>query len=167
MKPKILIAVDGSTSSMKAVRYVGNIVSGCQGAVITLFHILPLPPALLEHGGAENPDDERRIEESLQGEVKSWAEKRSKSVEEEIFAPARQILKEKGFPEDAIMVKAKTEVDKPMDEAYAIIQEAKEGGYDTVVLGRRGRSKFKDFVFGSVTTKVIHAIKDCAIWIIE
>jgi nucleotide-binding universal stress UspA family protein len=47
------------------------------------------------------------------------------------------------------------------------MNEVKEGGYDTLVLGRRGRSMLKEFMFGGVTSKVIHHIKDCAIWIIE
>jgi Universal stress protein family. len=41
-----------------------------------------------------------------------------------------------------------------------------EGGFGTVVIGRRGVSKAEEFLFGSVSTKVMHLAKDCAVWVV-
>jgi nucleotide-binding universal stress UspA family protein len=43
----------------------------------------------------------------------------------------------------------------------------KNGGYKTVVMGRRGRSALKEFLLGSVSSKVVHHVEDCAVWIVE
>ncbi len=44
---KILVAMDGSEGSMKAVEYVGSQFSGLTDLHITLLHVLPYPPAPL------------------------------------------------------------------------------------------------------------------------
>jgi len=49
-KPKVLLAIDGSETSKKAVEYVGEILRGCQGCQITLYHVVEIPPMHLEHG---------------------------------------------------------------------------------------------------------------------
>ena len=47
-----------------------------------------------------------------------------------------------------------------------ILQEAKEGGYGTIVMGRRGLSKVHEFLLGRVTTKVLQRAEKFAVWIV-
>mgnify|MGYP000265222560 CR=1 FL=1 len=49
MPQKILVAIDGSESSMKAVRYVGETTLGCKDTKITLFSVLPEMPKELDN----------------------------------------------------------------------------------------------------------------------
>jgi len=42
----------------------------------------------------------------------------------------------------------------------------KEGGFGTVALGRRGVSKAEEFLFGSVSSKIIHSVKGCTVWVV-
>src|SRR5438093_9703499 len=57
----ILIAVDDSEASYRAVTYVGSIIGGCEGFRVCLLHALsPLPRELLEFGGSEDPQQEER-----------------------------------------------------------------------------------------------------------
>ncbi len=52
-----------------------------------------------------------------------------------------------------------TEVDKKLksgDPAKTIIQEAANGDYDLIVLGKKGHSAIRRFLLGSVSDHVIH-----------
>jgi nucleotide-binding universal stress UspA family protein len=168
MSEKILIAVDGSETSLQAVRYVGDILRDSGGIEVTLLHVLEIPPELLEHGGAENSRKEHRLEERLASQREEWKQSSQKRMEDEFFGPARKILKQKGIQEQDVQIRMKLTTDMPHpDVAMAIIQEIARGGYGTIVLGRRGKSMLRDFVFGSVAFKVIHHVKNCAIWIVE
>lgn len=161
MSPKILLAVDGSDTSNRAVEYVGDMISGCKGIDLTIYHVLQMPPMLLESGGTEES------REQLLEETEKWEHEKRVQVEREIFAPARRVLKNKGVREGFTTVRTKLAEDAHPDVALDIIEEAKRGGYDTVVLGKRGISMLRDFMFGSVACKVIHHIEGCTIWIVE
>ncbi|MBX3334092.1 MAG: STAS/SEC14 domain-containing protein [Nitrospira sp.] len=53
---KFLIAVDESAASLKAVSYVSQILRGRTDVHVRLLRVLPpIPPGLLEFGGAEHP----------------------------------------------------------------------------------------------------------------
>ncbi len=88
-------------------------------------------------------------------------------TEMEIFAPAKQILEERGIQGTLSTIETKVATHSHPDVALAIIEEAKVGGYGTIVLGKRGRSMIKEFLLGGVTCKVIHHIKGCTIWVVE
>jgi nucleotide-binding universal stress UspA family protein len=47
-----------------------------------------------------------------------------------------------------------------------ILKEAKDGGYGTIVMGRRGLSKVHEFLMGRVTNKVLHRAEGFAVWIV-
>jgi nucleotide-binding universal stress UspA family protein len=161
MTPKMLLAIDGSETSTRAVAYVGHMISACEGIDLTIYHVLEVPPMLLESGGTEASRGQ------LIGEREDWHDRERTRIEQAIFAPARQILKEKGVQEPTVRIETKLAEGAGPDVALAIIGEAKAGGYDTVVLGKRGISMVREFMFGSVASKVVHHIEGCTIWIVE
>ncbi len=62
----LLLVIDESPASVRAVEYTGNLLRRRQGFRIHLLHPLPpLPPELLEFGGAENPRKEQALENEL------------------------------------------------------------------------------------------------------
>lgn len=64
---RILIAVDGSEHSARALYYVGTLLRETRDVQVTLFHVLkPMPRDLLEHGGSEDPAEEVRLAKKLQ-----------------------------------------------------------------------------------------------------
>src|ERR1041385_8216873 len=70
---RILIAVDGSEHSARALHYVGTLLRDTRDVQITLFHVLkPMPRALLEHGGSEDPAEEIRLAKKLQEDQENW-----------------------------------------------------------------------------------------------
>jgi nucleotide-binding universal stress UspA family protein len=167
MKPRVLVAVDGSEMSKRAVRHVGNIICRCKEFEVTLYHVISVPPALLEQGGAENPDEERKLEEELRDAKQRWIMETSERINREIFSPAEEILGKTGEVEDVSVVKTKIEYDPHSDVAGTIVSETKNGGYDVVVLGRRGESTLKEFMMGSVVHKVVHQAEGCAVWVVQ
>jgi nucleotide-binding universal stress UspA family protein len=162
VKNKILVAVDGSETSTKGVEYVGDIFGECEKEVdITLYHVLEVPPMFLEHGGTVESAKE------MQEQVEAWQGRETDRVEKEIFDPAMRILKEKSNGKEGMRIQAKLADVAYPEVALVIIEEVKEGGYDTLVLGRRGLSMLKEFIFGSLTYKLVHHIHGCTIWIVE
>lgn len=167
MKQRILLALDGSENSTRAVEYLGDMIHGCTGLHITLFHVTTMPPELAEHRGAERPEMDAQLAEELQERQRKWQEEIQETTEREIFLPAQRILEEKDIPGTLSTIETKVHTHAQPDVALAIIQEAKAGGYGTIVLGKRGRSMMKEFLLGGVTCKVIHHIQQCTIWVVE
>ena len=48
-----------------------------------------------------------------------------------------------------------------------ILEVQQEGGYGTLVVGRRGITKGEEFLFGSVSSKLVHNARDCAVWVVQ
>jgi nucleotide-binding universal stress UspA family protein len=75
---------------------------------------------------------------------------------------AKNRLLQSGFAEKNIKIKIDR---RSSDIARDIINEA-EDGYDIIVMGRRGRSALKEFILGSISQKVLHAVKDKSVLIV-
>jgi nucleotide-binding universal stress UspA family protein len=158
MGTKILLALDGSEPSMRAARYVADLLGSRSDALVTLFHvILPIPPSLLE--GSVNYETELKRQRAI------WV-KDAKTAESKLFAPAREIFQQAGFTQNQVKAKCRTSVNQP-DVAHEILLECQKGDYDTVVMGKRGKSRVQTFLTGSVTEKVFRHAKVNAIWVIE
>ncbi|MBU4262281.1 MAG: universal stress protein, partial [Proteobacteria bacterium] len=48
-----------------------------------------------------------------------------------------------------------------------ILQVQKDGGFGTVVLGKRGISKAEEFLFGSVSNAVIRESHEFTVWVVS
>jgi nucleotide-binding universal stress UspA family protein len=164
---KLLVALDGSESSNRAVEHAARVVAAGGSVSVTLFHTCPYPPARLETGGAENPGRERAIEEAQRERRREWEQESGERVEEQLFAPARRVLIEAGLPEGAIGIRSRFDVDAQPDVARAIVSEAADVGADAVVMGRHGHSRLKRLLLGSVSSQVVEQLEDRAVWIVE
>jgi nucleotide-binding universal stress UspA family protein len=51
--------------------------------------------------------------------------------------------------------------------ARSIVSEAQQNEYGTIVMGRRGHSRVRDFFIGRVTNKVIHLARERTVWVIR
>lgn len=51
--------------------------------------------------------------------------------------------------------------------AKAIADEARQYGFGAIVMGRKGRSRVREFFIGRVTNKVIHIARDRSVWVIR
>lgn len=160
---RILLAVDESENSERAVRYVGSLLRRTPEVTIVIFHVLkPMPRKLMEHGGSENPASEGRLSTQLHDEQEAWYQK-EREAECPILIAARETLEKSGF--DAVRVSLKFGHEE--DVARTILEEAQSGQYGTIVVGRHGASKMKRIFGGGVTDELLRNAKGFAIWVVE
>jgi len=69
-----------------------------------------------------------------------------------------------GLKPEQITTKLLTDVDNPAD---AIVQEAGQGNYGTIAVGRRGLSKVEGFFTGSISKRILHLAKETAVWVVS
>jgi nucleotide-binding universal stress UspA family protein len=77
---------------------------------------------------------------------------------------AKRKLVSAGIASSKISVKILTE---KSSRAGSIITEAKEGGFGTIVIGRRGLSSVEEFFIGRVSRKILHMAKKMAVWVVN
>jgi nucleotide-binding universal stress UspA family protein len=160
---RILLAVDESENSLRAVRYVGSLLHGTPEVTITLFHVLkPMPRELLEHGGSENPVTEGRLSTQLHEDQEAWYKKEGEA-ECPVLITARETLEKSGF--DTARVSMQFGHDEEV--ARNILEEAQDGRYETIVVGRHGVSRMKRIFGGGVTDELLRNAKGFAIWVVE
>jgi len=162
----ILIAVDDSEASYRAVAYVGNILSGCEGFRVCLLHALPpLPRELLEFGGSEDPQQEERQVPSIKTEQTRWIEAVAQAAEP-VFTRAKHILHEARVPEDAVETQIVDTVNT-QDIVLNILETAHARHCGTVVVGRKSYHGLKALLTSHVSDALISQGEDLAVWVVE
>ena len=160
---RILVAVDESNNSSRAVKYVGSLLHNTPDIAVTLFHVSkPMPRELLEHGGSENPNAEAQLSQRLRKEQEAWVRKERDS-ESPVLSKASEMLTQCGVDRSRVELKTGHED----DIARNILEEARSGGHETIVVGRHGMSGIKRFFGGSVTDQLLREAKGFAIWVVE
>lgn len=145
----ILLAIDESESSLRAVEYVGRVAGAYPDFRVTIMHVIAEP---LE----DYFEDEIKREEYL-------ADRKTQAAR--LLKRAKDRLIDFGFAPDRVCVKSPTKTCESM--AACIIDEQKKGNFGTLVVGRRGISKSEEFLFGSVSNKIIHYARHCTVWVVE
>lgn len=146
---KILISIDESETSQRALRYVGRLISTIPGFDVTVLHIIEDPPEDFF------PNEKAR---------KEYFDKKN-SIAKDLLGNAQETLLSKGIPLDSI--RTKSEIRAYGSLAHSILEEQKRGGYGTLVVGRRDRSKKEEILLGSVSRRIIQTAKNCTIWVVE
>jgi nucleotide-binding universal stress UspA family protein len=157
---KILVAVDGSEGAMLAVDYVANVVGSIHHFDITLFHVVRGFDFF--HQMAGRPPDaapDKVLKEKFDKEL----EQAGREIEP-VFEEATKRLLKAGAAPASVTEKV---VKGPNTRSSAIADEAEQGGYDTIVVGRRGLSKVQEFFMGRVSSKVIQLAKDKTVWVVS
>jgi nucleotide-binding universal stress UspA family protein len=106
----ILIAVDDSDNSRRAVSYVAQLLGGIGGFKVAIVHVIP-------------------------------------EAEEDYFAT--------------------TALRYCPSMAECILAERDDTEYHTLVVGRQGISRSEEFLFGSVSSKIVNHAKNCTVWVVE
>lgn len=137
MVKKVLLATDGSDSSVHAARVLGDLIAGKPEVQVTVLHVAHVPRAYYvmdENGNTVTP------EVPMDVMIRRSAEP--------IF---KRTLSALGLPEAQVVTEV--QVGEPAEE---IVDLARLEGYDLVVLGNRGLGQVKELLLGSVSHRVLH-----------
>jgi nucleotide-binding universal stress UspA family protein len=163
---KILVAVDDSEASTRAVRYVGSIVGRKRGFVARLLHVLnPLPPELREFRGAENGNEEVKLEGELI-EKQEPLIARSESEAWPALERAKSILKKAGMPAEAIETEFWESVSRG-DLANDILEVGRLNDCGTIVVGRESFSWLREMFHHHVADELVRKGQGFTLWVVE
>jgi nucleotide-binding universal stress UspA family protein len=163
---RLLIAVDDSGASERAVHYVGEVLEGMPDCAVFLLHMLgPLPPELRESRGAETREAEERVEDAL---VRKQNQQLSKTAAEvrPVLEKARAVLARAGVPCEAIERDCPELINRE-DLVNDILREARNRDCATVVIGRESFSGLKEIFVGHVADELIREGQGLAFWVVE
>jgi len=145
---KILLAADGSESSIRAVDHLSFIVGHNPDVRITLFHVVPDSISMGSY--------------AVDGFLEEFLVEKDRQKIKDFHDRVRGMFKEAGIPEDRIEIK---EVQRSGNAGKAILEEAETGDYGTVVVGRRGDNR--SFFMGSVSKYVLNRTEGRALWVVS
>jgi nucleotide-binding universal stress UspA family protein len=148
---RILTAVDGSENSLKAIDHLAFMLSGSPRAEVAFLHVTPRLRDFCEIDLSLEHD--ARLETLVaEGDARCM---------DRFFAAALKKLAAAGIPRERLDVRTVAAV---RNVGKAILAAAREGGFGTVVLGRRGINR--SFFSGSVSNHVAQKLSKAAAWII-
>ena len=156
MAQKILVPIDDSSNALRVAEFIAGVFNPDND--IILFSILPDTAALCDMNSPE-------LTPYFMSQQSMFCqlEDRKKQLIDEAMVRAKDVLIASGFSDDRISLKIQK---KKNGVARDIVDEAKKG-YQIIVMGRRGLSGVQEFLMGSVSQKVIHAVKDVSIVIVN
>lgn len=147
---KIMVAIDGSESALKAVDHVAFMIGGNADVKVTLLHVTP---KLRDYCTIEFDEEGDMIEDVItQGD---------KKCVDSFYIHAKQKFTEAGLSDSQINIK---EVESTLKIGKTIVEEAKKGEFGTLVVGRRGVNN--SFFMGSASRNVLTNAADCAVWLV-
>ena len=162
---RIMIAVDETEASLKAVQYVARMMAGRKDVHVRLFHVLPpLPPDLLEHGGSELPEQEQLLSDQLRMAQHKWTAQARQSAQRSLDS-ALVVLVEHGIPSQNLSTAFSTSVN-PTDISAEILRAAGEWDCATVVTGRHDLPWMQEILHRHVGDQVVQSGKDTAVTVV-
>ncbi len=146
---RILMGFDGSQDAMQAVDFVGSVLGNFDYEV-ELLHVIREGELRLPETASIRPS-------------KEFTTAAKKEMTSSFYLATKKLINS-GFKSKSISTKM---IIGKSSRAKAIADEARQYDFGTIVMGRKGRSRVREFFIGRVTNKVIHMARDRSIWIIR
>jgi nucleotide-binding universal stress UspA family protein len=147
---KVVLAIDGSESALRAVDHIGLMIGDNSNVKVTLLHVTP---RLRDYCTIEFDEEGKVVEDLItQGD---------RQCVESFYLHAQQRFKEAGIKEGQLDIR---EVKSMVNVGRTIVDEVEKGGYGTLVLGSRGVSE--SFFLGGVSRYCFNKTSNCAVWIV-
>jgi nucleotide-binding universal stress UspA family protein len=148
---RVMAAVDGSESALRAVDHLAFMLSGNPEVRVCFFHVTPRLRDYCEVDFDQEPGSS--LETLIaQGNRRCMAD---------FFAAARVKLRDAGFREDQVETQTAATL---VSVGEAILEAARGGGFGTIVMGRRGLNR--SFFGGKVSYHVSQKLSDAALWLV-
>lgn len=146
----LLVAVDESANSKRAVMFLADFFADSRNIFITLLSIIPEPSEDFFPAEAER---------------RAWLTEKEAGMQKHL-AGYKEILLGADFPEARIETRLSIRPGT-ISIGDAILEEQEKLRCCIVVVGRRGISQSEEFVFGSTSSKILHHAKHCAVLVVE
>ncbi|MFO7885040.1 MAG: universal stress protein [Desulfobacteraceae bacterium] len=151
---KLLAACDGSDLALDAVRYIGATFPPDRTEVVLFYVDTKIPRSFWNM--------ERQMDFKFQPcNIRASMANQLNAIND-FMDKARQILFKAGFSENSVTKKIHA---KRQGIVRDIIDESLQG-YDALILGRKGRSRVKDILFGSVPERLLGKIRNIPLIIV-
>ncbi|CAB1084208.1 hypothetical protein JY97_15575 [Alkalispirochaeta odontotermitis] len=145
----ILIAVDESENARRAVSYVGQFLAAIKGFKVLILHVI------------RQPEEDYF---AVSSEKDQWLSQYKLKVDA-MLKDYRQLLIRAGFAPEDVSIRSTLRYCPSL--AQCILAERDKTGYSTIVVGRQGISRSEEFLFGSVSSKIVNHARDCTVWVVE
>lgn len=155
LERKILVAVDGSYCSINILNYLKTMFAGEENIS---FHLMCV------FSGGSLPVGSDWMEEEDKIMLLSTAARQKMLLAKKHINEERNLLTRHGFLENQVVGEVKFST---VGVATDLVQEARKGKYDALVIGRRGFGKIQEIFMGSVTKSVLEKCYDIPIWVVD
>ena len=142
MLSKILVPIDGSANSFRALEQAIFLAAKIQEAQITVLYIIEDLPSLYIYSP--------KTIEKLHSDYKSESAK--------ILERCKEMANQSGININTVLEEG--------DPASKIIGYSEMKQFDLIMMGSRGMGKFKEWIIGSVSNKVLHHSK-CSVMLVR
>ena len=152
---KVLIALDADEAALEVTRFAGRMLQGLKGVEILLFHFCGPYCEILD---AQDSDDAR--------EVREYFVTRERGKISQIFTQAKKILSDSGLGDPPVQTRFETDTSLTEKKASKQILAAAQGKFGTLILGRKGITRAREFRLGSVCLRTVAEAENCAVWVV-
>lgn len=146
---KIMIAVDESDNARRAVAYVGKLVGSIKGFNILILHVIREPEEDFFPTSAERD---------------KWLDA-YKLKTDAMLKDYRELLVDAGVAPADVSVRSILRLCPSLAEC--ILMERQQTQCHTIVVGRQGLSRSEEFLFGSVSSRIVNHARNCTVWVVE
>lgn len=159
---RILVAVDDSDASAKAVSYLGHVLAGADDCRIRLFHVVePIgPPWISVHGdqttelpAAADDPEARLIQE---------AKERSGPLFERMVEALTDAGVDRDCLESSWFIASRED-----SLAHEVLQLAREQDYSTVVVGRTALPWYRELFRQHLGERLVKKAEGLSVWVVE
>jgi nucleotide-binding universal stress UspA family protein len=155
---KLLVVVDESPATRKALQYVAQMAAGRPNVRVSLGHALPSPPPeLVEFRGPEKG--------RLRAYKSRWISADAKT-EQRALDRANAVLRQGGIARAAVEAHFCYLVDGSR-ATQEILKLAQMRKCDTVVIGRKSLSWLGELIHGDPAEELVRQGKGFTIWVVE
>jgi len=144
---RYLLAVDGSPCGERALHFFGATM-GASACRVDLVHVTR----------RDSGTEVARYADSL-----TTVDQKENMTVAGLFDQSIEALVAYGVPRDNITTRLVT---RAYSRAGGILEVAEENDCATIVVGRRGLSRVRDYVIGRVSSKVVQAGRKYTVWVV-
>jgi nucleotide-binding universal stress UspA family protein len=155
MEKKLLVAVDGSVYSSNTLHYLEQLFADLDDIRLHLLTVITCNPS----EAASAWLDEKELMSTLSPE-----EQKRCAAARKFLHKAADRLGRNGFKPEQVTSEVKIATANPAAE---VLNVARKGFFDALVLGRRGVSKLEELIMGSVSSTLFQKCHDVPVWIVD